>query len=84
MFEELLPDRVRVLGPDAPYTLRTRRNIAFWTGEAGDAAGALRLFEELLEDQVRVLGQDAPEALRTRGAIDVLRECTTACGAEER
>ena len=84
LFEELLPDRVRVLGPDAPYTLRTRRNIAFWTGEAGDAAGALRLFEELLEDQVRVLGQDAPEALRTRGAIDVLRECTTACGAEER
>jgi len=44
--EELLPDRVRVLGPLHPATLTTRSNIAHWTGECGDAAGALRLSEE--------------------------------------
>ena len=33
------------LGPDHPDTLTTRNNIAAWTGEAGDAAGALPLFE---------------------------------------
>jgi hypothetical protein len=49
---ELLPDRVRVLGPAHPDTLITRNNIASWAGECGDAGRALRLFEELLPDQV--------------------------------
>ena len=29
--DRLLPDLVRVLGPDHPYTLTTRNNIAYWT-----------------------------------------------------
>ena len=33
----LLPDRERVLGRDHPDTLTTRLNIAYWTGEVGDA-----------------------------------------------
>ena len=37
-------DRERVLGPDHPDTLTTRSNIAFSTGECGDAREALRLF----------------------------------------
>jgi hypothetical protein len=37
-FEELLTDYLRVLGPDHPYTLTTRHNLARWRGEAGDAA----------------------------------------------
>ncbi|SFO57817.1 hypothetical protein SAMN05660359_04460, partial [Geodermatophilus obscurus] len=41
-------------------------NIAVWTGEVGDAAGALRLFEQLLPDLVRVLGPDHPAVLGTR------------------
>ena len=40
---ELLPDQERVLGRDHPDTLTTRNNIAFWTGEVGDAREALRL-----------------------------------------
>jgi len=40
---KLLPDRQRVSGPDHPATLTTRGNIARWTGDTGDAAGALRL-----------------------------------------
>ncbi|MGW2108321.1 tetratricopeptide repeat protein, partial [Streptomyces sp. NPDC001948] len=55
-FEELLADRLRMLGPDHPYTLATRSNLAYWRGEAGDAAGAVAAFEELLADRLRVLG----------------------------
>ncbi|WP_255616936.1 MULTISPECIES: tetratricopeptide repeat protein [unclassified Saccharopolyspora] len=39
-FEELLTDRIRVLGPDHPATLTTRGNLTHWRGEAGDPAGA--------------------------------------------
>jgi Tetratricopeptide repeat len=55
------------LGPDDPDTLSTRSYIAYWTGEAGDAAGALRLFSELLPDWERVLGPDHPDTLTTPG-----------------
>ena len=37
LFRELLPDQERVLGRDHPDTLTTRGNIAYWTGETGDA-----------------------------------------------
>jgi hypothetical protein len=36
----LLPIRERVLGPEHPKTLSTRNQLARWTGQAGDAAGA--------------------------------------------
>ena len=65
----LLPDRERVLGRDHPDTLTTRHNIADWTGEAGDARGALQLFSALLPDQERVLGRDHPNTLTTRHNI---------------
>ena len=42
---ELLPDRVRVLGPDHPDTLTTRHNLASWRGAAGDPAGAAAAFD---------------------------------------
>ena len=56
-------------GPDAPDTLTRRNNIAAWTGEAGDVAGALRLLKELLPDLTRVLGDDHPDTLTTRNNI---------------
>ncbi|MGK5559421.1 tetratricopeptide repeat protein, partial [Actinomadura kijaniata] len=65
-FEELLADRLRVLGPDHPDTLTTRHNLAYWRGEAGDAAGAVTAFEGLLADFLRVLGPDHPHTLTTR------------------
>ena len=57
------------LGPDHPDTLATRHNIAYWTGQAGDARGALELFTALLPDQQRVLGPDHPDTLATRHNI---------------
>ncbi|HSV65487.1 MAG TPA: tetratricopeptide repeat protein [Mycobacteriales bacterium] len=56
-------------GPNHPDTLTTRGNIAFWTGETGDAAEALRLFRELLPDLQRVLGPNHPDTLATQKAV---------------
>jgi hypothetical protein len=53
------------LGADAPSTLRARTNIAYWTGQAGEAGAALTLSKALLPDQQRVLGPDHPETLKT-------------------
>jgi Tetratricopeptide repeat len=60
-----------VLGADHPDTLTTRHNIAFWTGECGDAAQALRLFRALLLDRERVLGADHPDTFKTRDRIRI-------------
>ena len=61
--------RTTIQSPGHPDTLITRSNIAYWTGECGDAAGALRLLRELLPDRERVLGPDHPSTLATRGDI---------------
>ena len=58
-------------GRDHPYTLTTRTNIAAWTGEAGDARGALQLFTELVPDQERVQGRDHPDTLNILGYVGV-------------
>jgi hypothetical protein len=63
-------DRIAMqLGKDHADTLRTRSNIAAWTGRTGDAPAALRLSQELLPDRVRLLGKDHPHTLRTRSNI---------------
>ena len=66
---EELAYRRRLQRPDHPAVLVTRGNIAFWTGEHGDAAAALHLSRELLPDLVRVHGPDHPDVLTTRGNI---------------
>ena len=57
------------LEPDHPATLATRHNIAHWTGEVGDARGALRLCTALLPVMERVLGRGHPVTLTTRHNI---------------
>lgn len=49
-FTALVPEFERVLGTEDPATLRARRNLALWTGEAGDAAFACDLAVALLAD----------------------------------
>jgi hypothetical protein len=61
--------RQRLQHPDHPETLTTRNNIAQWTGQCGDAAGALRLLTALLPDRERVQGPDHPESLTIRNNI---------------
>ena len=62
----LLPIRERVLGPEHPGTMATRSNLAYWTGEAGDAAGARDQLAALLPIRERVLGAEHPHTLATR------------------
>ena len=64
--EQLLPDYLRVLGARHPTTLITRRSLAYWRGESGDAAGAAAALDELLTDSLRVLGPHHPHTLYTR------------------
>lgn len=46
------------LGPNHSDTLAARHDLAYWRGEAGDAAGAVAAFAGLLADRTRVLGPD--------------------------
>ena len=52
-----------------PDTLTARGNLARWTGEAGDAAGARDQFAALLPIQERVLGAEHPGTLAVRGDL---------------
>ena len=52
-----------MLGPDHPDTLADRSNLATWTGQAGDAAGARDQFAALLPIMERVLGPEHPDTL---------------------
>jgi hypothetical protein len=64
-----LPLRRHIQGDDHPDTLTARSNIAHWTGQSGDPAGALRLSHELLPDLARVRGPEHPSTLATRANI---------------
>lgn len=66
MAEQLLSDRVRVLGPDHPSTLATRGHLARARSEAGDDHAAVAELVSLLDDRIRVLGADDPAVLTTR------------------
>jgi hypothetical protein len=55
-----------VYGPEHPDTLIARHDLARWTVEAGDAAGARDGFAALLPLRERVLGAEHPESLKIR------------------
>ena len=59
----------RVLGPEHPDTLAARDNLALWTGEAGDAAGARDQYAALLPVLERVLGAEHPDTLTARANL---------------
>jgi len=58
-----------VLGPEHPDTLAARSNLARWTGEAGDAAGARDQYAALLPILERVLGPEHPDTQAIRAAL---------------
>jgi DNA-binding SARP family transcriptional activator len=57
------------LPPDYTDTLITRYQLAYWTGNAGDAVGARDMFTALHRVQERVLGADHPDTLATRHQV---------------
>ena len=50
-------------------TLTARANLACWTGQAGDAAGARDQFAALLPVRERVLGPEHPDTLTARANL---------------
>lgn len=64
-FQDLLVDRLTVLGPARPETLKARHNLARWRGEAGNATGTAGAIEALLADQRRFLGPGHSVTLTT-------------------
>jgi hypothetical protein len=64
-----LPIQERIQGTEHPGTLFTRHQLARWTGEAGDAAGARDQVEALLPIRERVLGAEHPDTLTTQAAL---------------
>ena len=56
----------RVLGAEHPDTLTARANLAYWTGQAGDAAGARDQYAALVPVRERVVGAEHPDTLTAR------------------
>ena len=65
LYEQLLTDRIRVLGEDHPDTLTSRNNLAGAYESAGRLDEAITLYEQVLTDSIRVLGKDHPNTLTT-------------------
>ena len=59
----LVEAREQSLGGGHPGTLAARHNLARWTGEAGDAAGARDQLTALRAVSKRVLGPEHPDTL---------------------
>jgi hypothetical protein len=56
-------------GPEHPGTLTTRHELAHWTGQAGDAAGAYDQLAVLLPLREQVQGPEHPGTLITRSQL---------------
>jgi hypothetical protein len=52
-----------------PHTLAAHANLAYWRGEAGDAAGAVTAYTKVLDDRLRIFGPDHPYTHRARRAL---------------
>ena len=61
-YAALLPVVERVLGSEHPITLIARANLAYYTAEAGDAAGARNQYAALLP----VMSGSSAPSTRTR------------------
>ena len=68
-YEQMLAEREWVLGPDHPYTLTARNNLAGAYKSAGRFGEAIELYERVLADRVRVLGADHPDTLTVRNNL---------------
>ena len=56
-------------GPEHPGALAARSELAYSTGQAGDAAGARDQFAALLPIAERTLGPEHPDTLATRASL---------------
>ena len=69
LFEQILTDRVRILGNDHPDTLISRDNLAGAYEADGRLNEAITLYEQTLADSTRILGNDHPSTLASRNNL---------------
>lgn len=69
LFEQILTDRVRILGNDHPDTLISRDNLAGAYEADGRFNEAITLYEQTLADSTRILGNDHPSTLASRNNL---------------
>ena len=69
LYEQVLPDSIRVLGEDHPNTLNSRNNLAYAYKGEGRLTEAITLYEQVLPDRIRVLGKDHPNTLNSRNNL---------------
>jgi hypothetical protein len=73
----LVQDRKRLSGPGDHGTLVARRDLAIWTGNAGNAASPRDQLQKLLPTRIRNYGSDHQDTLYER---DCLAEWTGKAG----
>ena len=69
LYEQVLAERERVLGPDHPDTLTIRNNLAGAYYSVGRFGEAIELYEQVLAEYERVLGADHPDTLTVRNNL---------------
>ncbi|SIA68957.1 tetratricopeptide repeat protein [Mycobacteroides abscessus subsp. abscessus] len=69
LFEQILTNRVRILGNDHPDTLISRDNLAGAYEADGRLNEAITLYEQTLADSTRILGNDHPNTLASRNNL---------------
>ena len=69
LYEQVLAERERVLGPDHPDTLTIRNNLAGAYYSVGRFGEAIELLGRVLAERERVLGSDHPDTLTTRNNL---------------
>ena len=69
LYEQVLAERERVLGPDHPDTLTIRNNLAGAYYSVGRFGEAIELYEQVLAEYERVLGADHPDTLSVRNNL---------------
>ena len=70
-YEQVLAEREWVLGPDHPYTLTARNNLAHAYDSVGRFGEAIELYERVLAERERVLGADHLDTLTVRNNLAV-------------
>jgi len=71
----------RSFGPEDPALLTARHDLAFWTGEAGDPAGARDQFAALLPVIEQVHGPEHPRTLSAHADLAHWIRCAGSPGS---
>ena len=69
LYRGVFEARARALGPEHPDTLTARTNLARWTGETGNLAGASDECAALLPIRERASGPEHADTLTTRAKL---------------